>query len=53
MTATVHQLADQKGPLLRTKCGLEIDRKRDKTTRVSIWWRDVTCEQCEPKEEKR
>jgi hypothetical protein len=46
----VHQLADADAKRLRTKCGLEIDRKYDKRSRVTIWWRDVTCEACEYKD---
>lgn len=44
----IHQLADQTALVVRTKCGLEIDRKKDKTTAVSIWWQDVSCPDCEP-----
>jgi hypothetical protein len=47
----VHQLADQKPPITRTKCGLEIDRRYDKATRVSVWADDITCTDCEPPEE--
>ena len=53
VTEPVHQLADQKGSLIRTKCGKDIDRKRDKTSRASIWWTDVTCSECEPDEPPR
>jgi hypothetical protein len=46
----IHQLADSDPKRLRTKCGLDIDRKYDKRSRVTIWWRDVTCTDCEPKD---
>jgi hypothetical protein len=48
MREPVHQLADTDGKTVKTKCGLVIDRKRDRTTRAVIWWRDVTCTDCEP-----
>jgi hypothetical protein len=55
MREPVHQTAERTGPpstpIWRTKCGLVIDTKYDKRSRVSSWPTDITCTDCEPSQQ--